>query len=137
MGHSSEELISLADFIQQIKMDLAKQQSNDEAVFYIDGIEIEAQVVATKEQSSKADVGLKLSILNFGAGAGIADKTAQVHTQKLKVSLSPIMGKDELKAQLAPEDIEKITEQARKTVFRGASPEVLDTQRAAPVMRGG
>lgn len=118
MNDDSQALISLADFIQQIKQDLAENQVED-PVFYIDGIEIEAQVVASKEENGNA--GLKLSILNFAVNAGVASKSSQVQTQTLKISLSPIMSKEELKDKLSDEDMEKVTEKTRNTVFRGAS----------------
>lgn len=124
------QLIGLADFIQQLKADLAPREEQDEPLFYIDSIELEAQIVASQEQTGKA--GLKLSILNFGADAGVGTKNAETHTQKLKISLSPILSKEELKGTLSEEEKQRMESSARQRVMRGGG-----AAQARVRMRGG
>jgi hypothetical protein len=115
MNINSSDLINLADFIQQLKADLKPIQ--DAPLFYIDSIEVEAHVVASLAQSGNA--GIKISILNFGAQAGVDSKRETAYSQTVKIKLSPVFSKEELKNTLSPEKLNQAKQTASQTVMRG------------------
>ena len=106
------DLISLADVIQQLKADLKPIQ--DDPLFYLDSIEIEAQVVVSREHGGD----IKLSVLNF-LGAEANAKHEAAYTQSIKINLSPIFSKEELKNALPPDRLSQAKQSACQTVMRG------------------
>jgi hypothetical protein len=111
--------ISLSEFIEQVKQDLLQKPKPDSIpLFAIEKIEIEAQVIATKEQGG--DAGIKLSILNFGARANVSSKSTQMDTQTVKVTLSPLLSKEQLVAQMTPEMWTNVQQQAKVAMSRGS-----------------
>ena len=116
------ELISLADLIEQVKNDLLTNPATHPA-FYIDGIEIAAQVVASRSKSEggKAGVGLNLSVLGFKADAGINSQTALASemTQTVTIKLSPLLSKEDYLAQLNDAGKDHIEQHAAKVAARG------------------
>lgn len=71
------ELISLADLIEQVKADLLSKGAGDNPAFFIDGVEVAAQVVARRDKAEggKAGLGISLAVLGLKADAGIHTKT--------------------------------------------------------------
>lgn len=105
---SDLELISLSELIEQIKQDLLAKPVGDATspLFMVDGVEITAQVVVKREKAEGGKAGLKLSVLGFGADAGVDTKTtvgAQL-TQTLSIKLSPLLDKADYLDSLSPEE---------------------------------
>ena len=117
------ELISLAELIEQVKSDLLNNPASKPA-FYIDGIEIAAQVVVSrnKTEGGKAGVGLNLSVIGFKADAGITTQTTlgSEMTQSVTIKLSPLMDKADYLASLTLAQRTEIKQQVRQGVVRGS-----------------
>jgi len=118
------ELISLADLIDQIKSDLRRGERSDPALF-IDGIEVTAQVVVSrnKTEGGKTGVGLNLSVIGFKADAGINTQTAlgSEMTQSVTIKLSPLLDKADYLAQLDETERIKLEQDVAKIATRGKS----------------
>jgi hypothetical protein len=93
---SDENLIGLADLIQQVKRELLTTYLNDESpsndtdipVFSVDSVELELQVTVKKEGKG----GIKIYVLELGGGGSRDD------VQKVKLTLSPLLKKEQLLA---------------------------------------
>lgn len=93
---SDENLIGLADLIQQVKRELLTTYLNDESpsndtdipVFSVDSVELELQVTVKKEGKG----GIKIYVLELGGGGSRDD------VQKVKLTLSPLLEKEQLLA---------------------------------------
>ncbi len=117
------ELISLADLIEQIKTDLLTKGAGNNPAFFIDGVEIAAQVVARREKAEggKAGLGISLAVLGLRADAGVDTKTTlgSQLTQTVTIKLSPLLSKEHYLAQLGDAERERVTGTAAKVVARG------------------
>jgi len=117
------ELISLADLIEQIKTDLLTKGAGANPAFFIDGVEIAAQVVARREKAEggKAGLGISLAVLGLRADAGVDTKTTlgSQLTQTVTIKLSPLLSKEQYLAQLGDPERERVTQTAAKVVARG------------------
>jgi hypothetical protein len=96
--NESVELISLSELIEQVKADLLTQVATRGArnpLFFVDAVELTAQVVARREKGEGGQAGLSLSVLGFKADAGIDTKTTvgSQLTQSVTIKLSPLLGK--------------------------------------------
>jgi hypothetical protein len=117
------ELISLADLIEQIKTDLLTKGVGNNPAFFIDGVEIAAQVVARREKAEggKAGLGISLAVLGLRADAGVDTKTTlgSQLTQTVTIKLSPLLSKEHYLAQLGDAERERVTQTAAELVARG------------------
>lgn len=120
----SVELISLAELIEQVKVDLLSgggSTATQTPVFFVDAVEVTAQVVARREKGEGGKAGLSLSVLGVKADAGIDTKTTlgSQLTQTITIKLSPLLTKDAYLARLAPDHREEIEDAAAKALARG------------------
>lgn len=118
------ELISLSELITKVKSDLLSQTGLDNKnnpLLFLEEVEITAQVVAKREKGEGGKAGLSLSVLGFGADAGVDTKTtvASELTQTVTVKLSPLFGKAEYVQRLSPEDKAKVLGTVQQGAVRG------------------
>ena len=112
---SDENLIGLAELIQQVKQELLTiSPSNEKDVPFlsVDSVELELQVTVKKE----AKGGVKIYVLEVG-GSGARDDV-----QKVKVTLSPLVNKATLLKAYSkkyPDGLEKLLEKSLKGVTKG------------------
>ncbi|NEO57797.1 MAG: hypothetical protein F6K54_34920 [Okeania sp. SIO3B5] len=85
------ESIGLAELIEKVKAELLNPAKNPRFLF-VDNVELELQVVVRKD----AKTGLKIDVLGIG-GAKVGADVEQRNIQRVKVSLSPVFTKEELK----------------------------------------
>ncbi|NEP80777.1 MAG: hypothetical protein F6K39_22955 [Okeania sp. SIO3B3] len=85
------ESIGLAELIEKVKAELLNYPKNPRFLF-VDNVELELQVVVRKD----AKTGLKIDVLGIG-GAKVGADVEQRNIQRVKVSLSPVFTKEELK----------------------------------------
>jgi len=124
MSSSEIELVSLSELIDKVKSDLlaqVKPEREDTPLLFVDGVEITAQVLAKREKGEGGKAGLSLSVLGFGANAGIDTKTtiARELTQTVTIKLSPLLGKAEYVEGLGPKDRSEMLRMANKALIRG------------------
>ena len=89
MPNESENLIGLAKFIEQVRQELLATSSgneNDIPFLSIDSIELELQVTVKNEGKGR----IQIYVLELGGGKGRDD------VQKVKVTLSPLLNKEQL-----------------------------------------
>jgi hypothetical protein len=128
--------ISLAEFIHQVKEDLLKEQfvgGGQVPLVAIQEIEVEVSVVASREAGGGAKAGLKLSVPGLGeAGGELAGegKLGRANTQMVRVKLNPLLNTEQLLAQMSPEELKKVQEQAKKYLARSAAGEARGADRA-------
>ncbi len=120
----SVELISLSELIEQIKADLmlgASAEGARDPLFFVEGVEVTAQVVARREKGEGGKAGLSLSVLGFKADAGVDSKTTVGNqlTQTVSIKLTPLLSKEEYLRRLTPEQQARMEETAAKAVVRG------------------
>jgi hypothetical protein len=117
------ELISLADLIEQVKTDLLSKRAGDNPAFFVDGVEVAAQVVVRRDKAEggKAGLGISLAVLGLKADAGIATKTTlgSQLTQTVTIKLSPLLSKEEYLGQLGADERDRVMQTAAEIVTRG------------------
>ncbi len=118
------ELISLSELITKVKDDLLTQtviDNKNSRLLFLEEIEITAQVVVKRGKGEGGKAGLSLSVLGFGADAGVDTKTtvARELTQTVTVKLSPLFGKAEYMQGLSPEDKAKVMGTVKQGAVRG------------------
>lgn len=117
------ELISLADLIDQVKADLLAKGASDNPAFFVEGVEIAAQVVASRAdtEGGKAGLGINLAVLGFKADAGIDTKTAvsSQSTQTVTIKLVPLLSREEYLAGLDEAERKQLKEKSSRIVTRG------------------
>lgn len=89
MLDDTEHLIGLAALIEQVKQDLqstALDRAAEVPLFSVDKVELELQVTVKNEGKA----GIKLYVVEVGGGASRDD------VQKVKVSLSPLLSREQL-----------------------------------------
>jgi hypothetical protein len=116
------ELISLAELIEQVKADLLASAPTAPAVFFIDGVEVTAQVLAQRQRMEGGKAGLRLSVLGAKAEAGVDSHTtvAADRIQTVKVHLTPLIDKAEAMTRLAEDERERVRAEAVQAVMRGS-----------------
>ena len=103
----SEKTIGLAEFINQIKHDLLTESADTEQqsrLFMVDTVEVEMSIGATR--SGKG--GLNLYVLEAGG------QVEAEHTQKVRVTLTPLLDRETRLRLLDPE----LSEAERKKIVR-------------------
>jgi hypothetical protein len=90
---SNENLIGLTELIQKVKQELlaasipaSPNEETDIPLFSVDSVELELQVTVKKDVKG----GVKVYVLEAGGGASRDD------VQKVKVTLSPLLKKEQL-----------------------------------------
>jgi hypothetical protein len=112
---SDENLIGLAELIQQVKQELLIiSPSNEQEVPFlsVDSVELELQVTVKKEGKG----GVKIYVLEVGASGSRDD------VQKVKFTLSPLVNKATLLKAYSkknPDRMEEFLEQCLKGVTKG------------------
>ncbi|MGB3514123.1 MAG: trypco2 family protein [Microcoleaceae cyanobacterium] len=105
----ANESIGLAELIDKVKAELLTSPKNTRFLF-VDNVELELQVVVTKD----AKTGLKIDVLGIG-GANVGADVEQRNIQRVKVSLSPVFTKEEMK-----EYCQKEAPEFYKSIFQGS-----------------
>lgn len=114
---NEENLIGLAELIQQVKKELLTQSPDSETdipIFAVDSVELELQVTVKKE----AKGGMKIYVLEMGGGGSRDD------LQKVKVKLSPLLNKEQLLAiykKRYPERWQELLEKVSDAATKGGS----------------
>ena len=109
MPESNENLIGLAELIEQVKHELTHvdpDQKKEPPVFWVDAVELELQVTVKRD----AKLGIKVYVLEAGGGASRDDM------QKVKVSLTPLLSKEEIRKLYQEGFPEKVREVAVKSL---------------------
>lgn len=129
---SQPKPIGLSEFIYQVKKDLLdKQFTADDPVplFAIDQVEVEVGVMATREGSGGLKGGINLSIIGLGgAEAELGGKFSKENAQTVRVTLSPLLSKEQLLARMPPEQRERVMQQAEEAIARGSEEPVVPTE---------
>jgi hypothetical protein len=119
----SVEFISLSELIEQVKVDLLSGggPSAPGPLFFVEAVEVSAQVVARREKGEGGKAGLSLSVLGLKADAGIDTKTTvgSQLTQTVTIKLSPLLSKDAYLARLAPDQRQGVEDATAKALARG------------------
>lgn len=126
MPAADVELVSLSELIAKVKSDLLSQiqpegEETQTPLLFVDGVEITARVLAKRERGEGGKAGLSLSVLGFGADAGIDTKTtvSRELTQNVTIKLSPLFGKAAYIEGLSPEEKTKMLRFVEKALVRG------------------
>jgi hypothetical protein len=111
------ELISLADLIAEVKADLLSRPllaDLDAPLYYLQDIELTAQVVASRTRDSGGKGGIKLSVLGVSADAGVQTKSVDFAQtiQTVRIKLSPLVDREEYVKQQTQEVQRRIKESA-------------------------
>lgn len=109
MPESNENLIGLAELIEQVKYELTyvdPDQAKEPPVFWVDAVELELQVTVKRD----AKAGIKVYVLEAGGG------TSQDDVQKVKVNLTPLLSKEEIRKLYQEKFPEKVREVAAKSL---------------------
>jgi hypothetical protein len=115
--------IDLNDLIDQLKSDLFAPYAHTSQtgkqvypIFFVDGVEVELAVNISYE----AGVGLKISVPQVAelAGSGGAER-GRSHTMKIK--LSPILTREELRAGLDEQTLKGIQTASQMALRRGST----------------
>jgi len=116
------ELISLAELIDQIKADLLAPRENPDPAFYIDGIEVTAQVVATRNRTEGGKAGIGLSVLGVKADAGVDThgSLGGQATQTVTIKLSPLISREQHWQRLDKAARKKLEKTVPGVVVRGS-----------------
>jgi hypothetical protein len=117
----NNESIGLAELIEKVKSELLTPPNSKEKsvpFLFIDNLELELQVVVKKD----AKTGLKIDVLGLG-GANIGGDVAQQNLQKVKVTLSPLLTKEEMKEHyktLKPKSYSESYSQSQRGIMKGS-----------------
>lgn len=88
---SEQNLIGLSELIEQVKQELlttSPENENDIPLLSVDSVELELQVTVKNEGKA----GIKIYVLELGGG------NSQDDVQKVKVTLSPLLNKEQMLA---------------------------------------
>ncbi|MCL2933942.1 MAG: hypothetical protein MGG11_17345 [Trichodesmium sp. MAG_R03] len=116
----NNESIGLAELIEKVKTELLTPPNPTEKsvpFLFVDNLELELQVVVKKD----AKTGLKIDVIGIG-GANIGGDVAQQNLQKVKVSLSPLFTKEEMKEHykiLQPKSYERSRFHSQGAIMKG------------------
>lgn len=92
MSASDELFLPLTDAVEGLREQLSRAvlaARSDGVRFQVNSVELEFTAVAKREAGGDGKV--KFSILGVGAELGAAGKVAAEHTQKVKLSLTPVL----------------------------------------------
>lgn len=141
--------IGLGEFIAKIKEEL--EPTEDSPVFFLEKVELEIHVTASQEGTveggAEGEAGLKVNVLGFdvmnlggvtlrGTASGKLQRQ-DVHT--IKVCLTPIFTKEEIKASLSDEKLKELKNSSMPKIMRGEKEEdklSLSEEKPQKRMRG-
>lgn len=109
MTDNTENMIGLAELIKQVKYELTytdPDQAQEPPVFWVDAVELELQVTVKRD----AKAGIKVYVLEAGGSSSRDD------VQKVKVSLTPLLSKEEGRKVYQEKSPEKVREVAAKSL---------------------
>jgi hypothetical protein len=106
---ADENMIGLAELIQQVKYELLNSDPAQQAeapVLWVNAVELELQVTVKRDVKA----GLKVYVFEGGGGASRDD------VQKIKVSLTPILTREEIRKIYQEKHPEKVREIFEKSL---------------------
>jgi len=114
----SNQSIGLAELIEKVKADLLTPPKDKTAPFlFIDSVELELQVIVKKD----AKTGLKVDVIGIG-GANLNADVGQHNIQTVKVSLSPLFTKEQIREfyqAFNPDDVLPTFNESVKATVKG------------------
>jgi hypothetical protein len=111
--------IGISELIEQVEAELLAKAKI--TALFVESVELELQVTVKKEGKA----GIKIDVISFG-GAEVGGGLGQDNIQKIKIKLSPLLDKEEIKKTLAQEELSGIRESCKKKIFRGNNSGVLE-----------
>lgn len=89
----TKQNIGLSELIEKVKTDLLTPPKEKTAPFlFVDSVELELQVVVKKE----GEAGIEVDVIGFG-GANFGGNVGKEQVQTVKITLSPLFTKEEIK----------------------------------------
>jgi hypothetical protein len=124
--------IGLGEFITKVKEEL--KPAEDSPIFFLEKAELEIHVTVSQEGTLEAEAqgkaDLKINVLGVnvklgeaGAGGTASGKLQRQKVHTIKVTLTPILTKEEIKSTLSREELDKIRAESRKKIMRGEKEE--------------
>ena len=141
--------IGLGEFIAKVKEDL--KPTEDSPIFFLEKAELEIHVTVSQEGSlegeAKGKADLKINVLGVDllklgkaeVGGKASGKLQRQDVHTLKVTLTPILTKEEIKSTLSKEELEEIGAAIKKKIMRGEKEEdklSLSEEKPQKRMRG-
>ena len=112
--------IGLSELIEKVKADLLTPTKEKTAPFlFVDSVELELKVVIKKD----ANTGLEVDVIGIG-GAKIGADVGQENVQTVKVTLSSLFSKEEIREYyktLRPQDVLPSISQSIKGTIKNPS----------------
>ncbi|HEY9660198.1 MAG TPA: trypco2 family protein [Allocoleopsis sp.] len=85
--------IGLSELIEKVKTDLlTPPKGKNKPFLFVDSVELELQVVVKKD----ANTGIEVDVIGIG-GASLGADVGQENIQTIKVNLSPLFTKEEIR----------------------------------------
>jgi hypothetical protein len=122
-----ESRVELAELIEQVKQELLSTYPSNKTntpFLSVDSIELELQVTVKKE----AKGGVKINVLQFGGGE-ISGGGSRDDVQKVKVTLSPLLKKEQLLSiyqKQNPEQWQQFLETSVEALTKGSDKNIID-----------
>ncbi|RUT00803.1 hypothetical protein DSM106972_072120 [Dulcicalothrix desertica PCC 7102] len=122
-----ENRVELAELIEQVKQELLSTYPSDKSntpFLSVDSIELELQVTVKKE----AKGGVKINVLQFGGGE-LSGGGSRDDVQKVKVTLSPLLKKEQLLSiyqKHNPEQWKQFLETSVEALTKGSEKNIVD-----------
>jgi hypothetical protein len=122
---AEENLIGLAELIQKVKYELLNSdpaQQDEAPVLWVNAVELELQVTVKRDVKA----GLKVYVFEGGGGA------SRDEVQKVKISLTPILTREEIRKIYQDKHPEKVREIFEKSLnmtkgnLEGLDPSLAD-----------
>ena len=114
----TEQNIGLSELIEKVKADLLTSSGDKTAPFlFVESVELELQIVVKKDAST----GLEIGVIGI-VGGKIGGDLGQENVQTVKVTLSSLYSKEELKkyfADLYPKKVPSSIHKAQKAILKG------------------
>jgi hypothetical protein len=118
--------IGLAELIDKVKEELLfKVDDNKPPMFMVEKVELELNVTVTREETNEAKGELKVWVLSIGEGASV--KGGRQDVQKIKVTLDPLVSKDDYLKSLSIKEREKVINQGGKGIMKGNDLQLPET----------
>jgi hypothetical protein len=104
--------IGLKDLIDQVKKELSVQ--SDHPVLWVEKVELELNVTVKREGNTV----IKIGILSIGE-ASVNGKLSSEDVHKIKVTLNPLLPKEDVLRNLSLAEQEKLNEETKRTGVQG------------------
>lgn len=96
------EEIGLQELVEQVRKELLEPSKSPDPIFFIDKIELELTVKVVREANGQIKVKV-LSFVGAGVGGSIGDERGHV----VKISLSPLMEREEIYKEVVKDQATK------------------------------